>query len=92
MTKLNVGVFALLALVLTLSASMPGRFAAAIRLATSAAIVVLPVVLMRLHLDLAWVRLHALVATLAALPVVWSVSTSRFLPDLRLRDALGAVL
>lgn len=90
MTKLNVGVFALLAVTLVMSASIAGPFARAMRLATSAAIVVLPTVLMRLHLHLPWVRSYALVATLAALPVVWSVSTSRFLPALRLRDAAWA--
>lgn len=90
MTKLNVGVFALLAITLVVSSSIPGPFATAMRLATSAAIVVLPAALMRLHLHQPSVRLHALVATMAALPVVWSVSTSRFLPALRVRDAAWA--
>lgn len=91
MTKLNVGVFALLAVALALSAAIPGRLAALAQVAASLAMLALPAILMRSHLassayDYAWC------ATLLMLPIVLLLWTNRPIPLLRTGDGVIAAI
>src|SRR5262249_53757235 len=70
LTKVNVGLFALVAVALTLTAGMWGRLAAVACLAAGGAALALPAVLMRTHLDQPWARAYATIVTLSLLPVV----------------------
>lgn len=70
LTKVNVGVFLLLAFALTFAACTAGRLARAIVVVAGLATLALPTLLMREHLSDAWGRDYALVVTLSALPVV----------------------
>ena len=97
MTKLNIGVFALLALALTLSSTIPGRLAAVARVATSIAILALPATLMRMHIREAWpyhlwAYHYALFATLVVLPVVALHWTKQSVLRLHIRDGVWALI
>lgn len=87
MTKVNLGVFALLALALTLTSSMAGRAAAVLRAAVSVAILLLPATLMRLHMATAEVPRYVALVTLTALPIVF-LHWAR--PPARVRASDGA--
>lgn len=87
MTKINLGVFSLLALALTLSSSIAGRAAVAMRTLTSLAILVLPAMLMRLHIRLEEVARYVSLVTLTALPIVLLHWTR---PPARLKTSDGA--
>jgi hypothetical protein len=71
LTKINVGLFVGLALILWLSAATPGWTAYSFRLATSLAILALPALLMHSHLNQPWAKNYAVIVTLSALPVIW---------------------
>ena len=92
MTKMNVGVFALLALALTLSSGLPGRAAALLQVLASLAIAVLPAILMRTHLGHPLVDRYALFVTLIALPVIVLHWGERAVPYLRVRDGVWAAV
>jgi hypothetical protein len=91
MTKINLGVFSLLALALTLSSSIAGRAAVVLQTLTSLAILVLPAVLMRLHIRLEEVARYVSLVTLTALPIVflhWARPPAR----LKTRDGAWAAI
>jgi hypothetical protein len=70
LTKVNVGLFALVAVALTLTAGASGRLTAVPCLAACGAALALPAVLMRTHLGQPWGRAYATIVTLSLLPIV----------------------
>jgi hypothetical protein len=70
LTKINVGLFALVAVGLTLTAGTRGRLSALACLFAGAAALALPAVLMRAHLAQPWGRAYATIVTLSLLPIV----------------------
>jgi hypothetical protein len=70
LTKVNVGLFALVAVALTLTAEMRGRLTVIGCLAAGVAALVLPAALMRTHLGQSWGRAYATIVTLSLLPIV----------------------
>ena len=94
MTKLNVGVFALLAVALTIFAAIPDPRAVLAQLVTSSAILALPAILMRTHIQQgwSWVYYFALFATLAVLPILVLQRTQRFIVRLHVRAAVWAAI
>jgi hypothetical protein len=70
LTKINIGIFALLAVVFTCAVLMKGQFAAGLAGVAALAMLVLPVLLLRAHLFLAWGLDYALLVTLSAVAVI----------------------
>jgi hypothetical protein len=91
LVKVNVGAFAVLALMLTISAATPGRVFRVFAAATGLAMLALPAVLMQHHLDQAWGLNYALLVTISGLPVILINTGERFF-FLRPRDTLVAAL
>jgi hypothetical protein len=70
LTKVNVGIYALVALAVSITAVLPGRAAAGLCVLSGVVALVLPVALMRAHLSLISCRTYAVVVMLSTLIVV----------------------
>jgi hypothetical protein len=70
LTKINVGIFVLLGLALSVSAATPGRAGLMLKVGAGLAALALPVLLMREHLGDPWARAYAAIVTLSMVPIV----------------------
>jgi hypothetical protein len=92
LTKINIGVYAFLALILTMASVTPGRLASAIKGLVSVCILALPALVMQAHWYEFRARAYVLVVTLAALSVVGVHWSGPNLHYLRWRHAAAAVI
>ena len=91
LVKINVGIFAVAAVVMAcVSCRAPGRFGRFLALGAGAACTVLPLVLMRHHLDAQWVRSYCWLEVASVAACVCSLLWYRSGPPVTLRDGILA--